>query len=410
MKERMNRIISIFISIIFTILTMALVTSTAMFALDYFDITDIPEKYSIIGLMSKYDVQFVKGVSESELKDEIKIQPNKRDVTRADNGQDYEYDPDILSRLSSGSDYGHKENNQPRTESNVFYYNQLNDYAKYIYDEIYNNYENLKSGTYVIHFNDYFNDLLHQENGETILNDSFQLAVNSLTYDKPELYFINITKMFLYTEKVSFAGIVRYKNSIGPAHDGNYYSEEFTNEENTIDAINRVEERISGIIDEANKQESDVQKITVIHDYIIENCEYSASKTNNNIYNAFGVLHDGMAVCEGYSKALKLLLDRIHIESIVACGTGTNSTGQVESHAWNYVFLDGMWYAIDSTWDDPIVLGIGAASYANTHKYFLVGSEMLFKDHVENGELISSLSEDFKFKYPKLSINEYRER
>ena len=94
----------------------------------------------------------------------------------------------------------------------------------------------------------------------------------------------------------------------------------------------------------------------------------------------------------------------------MACGTGTNSSGQVESHAWNYVFLDGVWYAIDSTWDDPIILGIGTASYANTHKYFLVGSEILSKDHVENGELISSLSEDFKFKYPKLSINEYRER
>jgi hypothetical protein len=410
MKESLNRIINIFISIIFTILIIGLVAFASIFVIDYFGIKDIPEEYSIVKLMSKYDVQFVQGISQSELKDEIKIQPNKREIAKTSNEQEYEYDPDILSRLSSGSDYGHKENNRPRAESNVFYYNQLNDYAKYIYDEIYNNYENLKTGTYVIQFNDYFNDLLHQENGETILNDSFQLAVNSLTYDKPELYFINITKMFLYTEKVSFAGIVRYKNSIGPARDGNYYSNEFSDEENTIDAINKVEEKISGIIDEANKQESDVKKISVIHDFIIENCEYTASSTNNNVYNAFGVLHDGKAVCEGYSKALKLLLDRINIESIIACGTGTNSTGQVESHAWNYVFLDGVWYGIDSTWDDPIILGIGTASYANTHKYFLVGSDILFKDHVENGELISSLSEEFKFKYPKLSINEYRER
>jgi len=410
MKESLNRIINIFISIIFTILIIGLVAFASIFVIDYFGIKDIPEEYSIVKLMSKYDVQFVQGISQSELKDEIKIQPNKREIAKTDNEQEYEYDPDILSRLSSGSDYGHKENNRPRAESSIFYYNQLNDYAKYIYDEIYNNYENLKTGTYVIQFNDYFNDLLHQENGETILNDSFQLAVNSLTYDKPELYFINITKMFLYTEKVSFAGIVRYKNSIGPARDGNYYSNEFSDEENTIDAINRVEEKISGIIDEANKQESDVQKIRVIHDFLIENCEYTASNTNNNVYNAFGVLHDGKAVCEGYSKALKLLLDRINIESIIACGTGTNSTGQVESHAWNYVFLDGVWYGIDSTWDDPIILGIGNASYANTHKYFLVGSDILFKDHVENGELISSLSEEFKFKYPKLSINEYRER
>ena len=275
--------------------------------------------------------------------------------------------------------------------------------------KIYKNYENLKSGTYRIEFGSHFNDLLHKENGDNILNDSFQLALNSLAFDKPELYFINITKMFLYTEKTSFAGIVRYKHSIGPASDDNYLSDSFNNEEDTLNGIESVDRIVDNVLNGINNQDNEVDKIRQVHDFLIEQCQYSTSKDNKNIYNAYGAINDRAAVCEGYAKAFKLFLDKMNIESIIACGTGTNSSGQVESHAWNYVLVDGIWYAIDVTWDDPIILGVGTASYASTHKYFLVGSDKISRDHVENGELIGSLNEQFLFKYPKLSINDYRE-
>ena len=59
------------------------------------------------------------------------------------------------------------------TSVNSFYYNQLDQYGKIIYDAIKNNKENMKTGTYRIDFERQFNDLLHEENGEKILNTAF---------------------------------------------------------------------------------------------------------------------------------------------------------------------------------------------------------------------------------------------
>ena len=67
-----------------------------------------------------------------------------------------------------------------KTSVNDFYYNQLDQYGKIIYDAIKNNKENMKTGTYKIDFGRQFNDLLHEENGEQILNTAFQSAWNAV--------------------------------------------------------------------------------------------------------------------------------------------------------------------------------------------------------------------------------------
>ena len=409
--RRASKFINGLISFIITILIIAVLGLTTWFCLDYFELVEMPESTSIISILGKYDKSFIEGVQSSELRDETIVQPKKRtiNINETPTGEDIEID-DPLSRLNPTNGQGRNNPNSSGDDSTQFYYTQLNEYSKYIYDEIYSNYENLKSGTFTIEFGNHFNDLLHQENGENILNDSFQLALNSLTFDKPELYFINITKMYLFSEKTSFAGIVRYRHSIGPAKDQNYLSDSFMDEEETRRHIALVDEKVNRVIEEANLRDSDVEKIEYVHDYIINNCEYNSSKNFQNIYNAYGVLSDGHAVCEGYAKAFKLFLDKLNIENIIVCGTGTNSNGQVENHAWNYVFFNGVWYAVDPTWDDPIVIGAATATYGITHKYFLVGSNKINKDHVANGVLISSLIEPFEFSYPTLSMNDYKER
>ena len=55
-----------------------------------------------------------------------------------------------------------------------------------------------------------------------------------------------------------------------------------------------------------------------------------------------------------------MVLDEAKIQNVIVIGEGINSDGQRESHAWNYVKLEGMWYAIDVTWDDPIIRGSGS--------------------------------------------------
>ncbi len=84
---------------------------------------------------------------------------------------------------------------------------------------------------------------------------------------------------------------------------------------------------------------------------------------------------------------------------------GINSSGQIEAHAWNYVQMDdGQWYAIDVTWDDPIIIGDGVPGKDIKYKYFLRGSDAFFKNHTENGD-VSRTGQSFKYK--KLSLFDY---
>ena len=47
------------------------------------------------------------------------------------------------------------------------------------------------------------------------------------------------------------------------------------------------------------------------------------------------------------------------IPTITVVGEGI-SDGRSEAHAWNYVYIDGNWYGLDATFDDPIVRGGGS--------------------------------------------------
>ena len=62
-----------------------------------------------------------------------------------------------------------------------------------IYRELEKNLDNMKSGTYNIQFGKTFDDLLHEENGEETLNQSFQLAINALSFDHPDLFYLDVS-------------------------------------------------------------------------------------------------------------------------------------------------------------------------------------------------------------------------
>jgi transglutaminase/protease-like cytokinesis protein 3 len=105
----------------------------------------------------------------------------------------------------------------------------------------------------------------------------------------------------------------------------------------------------------------------MVHDYLVETIDYDSSLSKDNIYNIFGALISKECVCEGYAKSFKYLMDGLNIPCTMVIGKARNSSGNTESHAWNYVKIDEKWYAIDVTWDDPVVIGIG--NLDRTRKY-----------------------------------------
>lgn len=94
----------------------------------------------------------------------------------------------------------------------------------------------------------------------------------------------------------------------------------------------------------------------------------------------------------------------LDIPCIIISGKGINSEGNTENHAWNYVQLNEKWYAIDCTWDDPIIIGPGFLSNISKYKYFLKGEEEFSQTHLPIGQF----TEGGKvFELPVLSSNNY---
>ena len=127
---------------------------------------------------------------------------------------------------------------------------------------------------------------------------------------------------------------------------------------------------------------SDYDKIKVFHDYICLNNNFvKESGFNQTIYGGFVL---GTIQCEGYAKTMQYLCDLSGIEAVTV--VGANEAG--DSHAWNVVKVDGEWYNIDSTWDDPILSNVDETNIR--YRYFLCPDEWLHnKSHFSINEKVT---------------------
>lgn len=99
-------------------------------------------------------------------------------------------------------------------------------------------------------------------------------------------------------------------------------------------------------IDAAGK--SDYEIVCAVNQYLIDVSYYPEKPYAPVTHTAYGALKNGVAVCEGYACAAKLMLNKFGIRTDIQVGTCTDGGG----HAWNLVELDGAWYQLDVTWND----------------------------------------------------------
>ena len=136
---------------------------------------------------------------------------------------------------------------------------------------------------------------------------------------------------------------------------------------------------VSKVLRLLNDDMNDYQKELTIHDYLVENCKYSKNisrSESSNIYSAYGALVEKDAVCDGYAQAMQLLLSCAGVTSKYVSGTATSGS-ETTNHAWNMVQLNGDWYHLDATWDDPLP-DMGELS---THAYFNVTDNYISGSH-----------------------------
>lgn len=310
--------------------------------------------------------------------------------------------PEVIEQNVENSNVLDLNENQAYNASYHYYYNQLNQYGKVIYQGFETNKENMKSGTYSIDFGTQFSDLLNTEEGEDILNEAFQSAWNAYTYDNMDVFYIDVEKLTLTTKSLTALSIHNVEISNGS--NSSYLKEKFQNR-SVLDGKMALLEAMKQSINQQLSGLTTYEKIKEVHSWLINNIEYDVNLVADEPYSISGALTEGKAVCEGYARSFKYIMDGLNIPCVLVSGTGTNSNGETESHAWNYVQLDGYWYAVDVTWDDPIILGGGYVSEDTYYKHFLKGSNTFFKTHEQDGYLSQNSME---FTFPTLSRTDYQ--
>lgn len=171
-----------------------------------------------------------------------------------------------------------------------------------------------------------------------------------------------------------------------------------------------IESFFNNVSDNLNQEE--LEKYA--HDYIIENCEYdynaldkdgnsdSKYKKYNEVHSAYGALVDRKAVCSGYAKTYKILLNRLGVDCVLIYGKGKSledekfkiRTGEV-NHEWNAVKNGSEWRMTDVTWDD-------VEEESKKYEFFNLSVSEMYSTHQAQQIDINS------FQYSRwLNLNDY---
>ncbi len=300
--------------------------------------------------------------------------------------------------INNGLHLEDEELNKSSGKIDNFYYNQLDDTAKIIYDRILKEEKNLRSGTAQIEFKNHeFDNVLNKKNGMEILSGEYQNAVDSLRNDHVELFYIDFTKMSLKVTTTKTNSKLTYEVYLDKESGVKNYFRDNINSKQEVEAmfteIKAIKETILPQITGTN-----YQKIYKLHNWLIDNIEYDQSNESENNRNIYGSLIEQKAVCEGYAKAFKYLLDELNIPCIIVAGYANNSAGNLERHMWNYVLINDIWYSVDVTWDDPIIINGGDLPDEHRYKYFCQGDN-INKDHYIEKTITEGCQE---YEFPEL--------
>ena len=140
-----------------------------------------------------------------------------------------------------------------------------------------------------------------------------------------------------------------------------FYTQEFT-----VAGANELQNKINSVV-AACKADTQWKTALNLHDWLTNNMYYDYSLS---FYGADSILR-GYGVCDSYAKDYLMLCRAAGIPVYRVIN---------EDHAWNAIRLDGEWYYVDCTWDDPGSEKVGASGNER-HDYFCVNDTLLGLDH-----------------------------
>ena len=124
---------------------------------------------------------------------------------------------------------------------------------------------------------------------------------------------------------------------------------------------------------------SEWEKEKYVHDFICKNVRYDKLKKPYS-HEIIGPLGQGVGVCEGIAKAVKVLCDALGLWCMIAICGNNPEKGIKYRHTWNIVRIDGVYYHLDVTFDNSL----GKCSMTGEeirYDYFNLDDKYIFRDH-----------------------------
>jgi hypothetical protein len=246
--------------------------------------------------------------------------------------------------------------NIPIDDDVYVYRDLLTDDEKKLYDKIYTEISKMKT-TIKVKGYDY---------------DGFSKVFDCVVWDHPELFWI--TGSF----EGSTLSLLAYKSielKLGSRLDESLiaqYKQEFDSKVNSIAQL-------------AMQYDTDYEKALFVHDYLVANSDYDVeaaqnADVNNMAYCAYSCIMGEETVCMGYSMAFQIIMQKIGIPCGTVHGSAIKNGESGESHMWNFVNIDGNYYYVDLTWDDPVQENSENPDFIS-HCYFMITTDDILKDH-----------------------------
>jgi len=367
----------------------------------YYNILIIAQDPKVSKLNVKYKPRAINGIVIEDVNSED-ISSNNNDVIYKSENIPIKFwnNTEKFELQQKVNDEGVSISSDQNSEVFTNFYSQLNDDEKKFYDIIYQySAKDVPDLTFRIGVSNIRDKNAFIEE----LRESTERFFTALAYDNPELWWIGTYQISLNSSLKRYYYYVVFDLVPEGTTFAGYTGKKIKKLNDLIQMVK------SDIMDQIENMKLTTKYaiLRYIHDYLITKIVYTLDENMTHIRTIYGALVDNKCVCEGYAEAFQYLAQQYGINCIIA---------RSSEHEWNFVEMNGKWYVVDVTYDDPIIGNkiVPSGYYDNLQiDYFLTGTDHEIEYHSKYSNdpdhilVYSGYSDKIMVSYPDIEKNDY---
>ena len=193
---------------------------------------------------------------------------------------------------------------------------------------------------------------------------------------------VNKTTSIFYTShsySLEYAGTTRKITKIQLGYAAEYKKASGAVNESAIKkTAAKINKEVKKITAQIKTGMNNVDKALFVHDYIVKNTSYEDKASDNSRLTEYGILVNHKGNCQGYSLAYAVVMEKLGFNVRFV---DSDSMG----HVWNQIKLNGKWYNVDLTWDDPVDNDNGKNQDGVVYHKFFLTSDTYLKNNGYSG-------------------------